>query len=133
MLRQRKRRARAASSERSEVEIQKDVLALLERHPAIAWVHRINVGGGCMKSGRWVNFAFEGCSDIIGQTRTGLFFACEVKRSGERCTPAQLDFLRDINQNNGVAIVASGTEKVTEVLNDMVRRVEDFADSDRNG
>lgn len=122
MSRSGKRRARAASNDPSETNIQKDVLAILERHPAIAWAHRINVGGGCMKSGRWVNFAFEGCSDIIGQTRTGLFFACEVKRPGERCTPTQLDFLRDVNQNNGIAMVASGTEKLTEVLNDMVRR-----------
>lgn len=122
MTRQRKRRGLPASSDPSETVIQTHVLAMLEVHPAIAWAKRINVGGGAMKSGRWVNFAFPGCSDIIGQTRTGLFFACEVKRPGECCTPAQIKFLRDVNQNKGIAIVASGTEKLTQVLNDMVRR-----------
>ena len=108
-------------SSQSETDIQRDVLALLKRHPAIAWAKRMNVGAGRNPGGRWVDFGFVGCSDIIGQTRTGLFFACEVKRPGERPSTVQMEFLKLVADNLGVAIVASDLEELGRQLNLVVR------------
>ena len=105
----------------SEVDIQRDVLALLKRHPAIAWAKRMNVGGVRKPGGRWIDFGFVGCSDIIGQTRTGLFFACEVKRPGEGPSTVQIEFLKLVAENLGVAIVACDLEELTKQLNSVLR------------
>lgn len=99
-----------------ETAIQRQILELLERHPAIAWAKRMNVGGAHLK-GRYVQFAFTGCSDIIGQLRDGRFFACEVKRPDERPSEAQMKFLRQVSDNGGVAIVATEIVTLTSLLN----------------
>jgi len=103
-------------NEASEAEIQKQILELLERHPTIAWAKRMNVGG-VYKSGRWIDFGFAGCADIIGQLRDGRFFACEVKRPGQDPSDEQLAFLYQVATNNGLAVVASDVFELTEILN----------------
>ena len=100
---------------RPEVDIQHDILKLLEIHPAIAWAKRMNVGRAKLK-GYWVSFAFKGCSDIIGQMSDGRFFACEVKRPGEKPTPEQQRFLDQVAVK-GVAFVATNTTDVLTLLN----------------
>ena len=107
--------------DQAEIEIQRTIMKLLARHPAIGWAKRMNVGGAYLK-GRWVEFAFAGCSDIIGQLRTGEFFACEVKRPGVQATVEQGEFIGKVNSFHGMAVIASSTEDVNNWLNAWVRR-----------
>ncbi len=100
---------------RPEVDIQHDILELLEMHPAIAWAKRMNVGRAKMGQ-RWVMFGFPGCSDIIGQMADGRFFACEVKKPGEKPTEAQQRFLDQVAVK-GVAMVATNVSDVLTLLN----------------
>ena len=107
--------------DQTEIEIQRSIIKLLKRHPAIGWARRMNVGG-TFRNGRWIEFAFAGCSDIIGQLRTGEFFACEVKRPGQVASEMQASFITDVNQNRGLAMVASSVEDVTGSLNKWVKQ-----------
>lgn len=91
----------------------------------VAWSCRIN-GGGSMVTGRGGRMRFmafyrlygfgkpahKGVADIIGQTTSGVFFAIEVKRPGEKATPEQAAFLDRVNANGGIGIVATRVEDV---------------------
>ena len=72
-------------------------------HHSIAWAYRMNSGGMYNPSGRFVKFAFKGCSDIIGQTIDGRFFAWETKRPDQKPTDNQHAFLEAVAEARGIA------------------------------
>lgn len=47
-----------------------------------------------------------GVSDVIGISKSGLWVACEVKTSGDRLSPDQIDFLNDVKKAGGLAYIA---------------------------
>lgn len=105
------------------VPLERDVLAaslkLLKLHPKIAWAERMNVGKFKVVDAhgeRWIRAAFKGCSDIIGQLRSGAFLAVETKRPGEHPTPEQQAFLEHVKRHGGVAFVARSIDDVTRAL-----------------
>jgi len=111
---------------RLEVDIQRDVLDALRKHPRVAWAYRMNSGTAWMritKSPQWpdglrpVKFGFKGCSDIIGQLRgSGALLACECKRYGEGLRPEQQNFLEVVKQAGGVGFVARCVDDVYREL-----------------
>lgn len=98
-----------------ESEIQKAILAYLKLHIKVAWVARMNTGAMEVE-GRYVKFAFRGCSDIIGQMKDGRFLAVEVKRPGKLPTAHQETFLRMVSTNGGLAFWADDVFDVEDHL-----------------
>lgn len=54
--------------------------------------------------------------DILGILPSGKFLAIEVKRKPNKPTPDQLEFIDNINRNNGLAFVAYSFTEVEEKL-----------------
>ena len=106
----------------TEAQVQSAVLALLKRHPAVAWAHRMNTGVAVVPETkttrrRFIRFAFKGCSDIIGQLRDGRFLAVECKRPvGGLVTDEQMAFIEVVNVAHGVAGVVRSVEDAQELL-----------------
>lgn len=105
--------------------IQDAVLRYLAYDPRVAWAHRFNTGAvkipqtdanGRSRGHRFVQFAFKGCSDILGQLVTGHFLAVEVKRPSTKPTPEQAAFLECVDRHGGLAVVARSVEDVTCAL-----------------
>lgn len=87
-----------------ERDVLRAVLQLLRAHPLVAWCSRINSGAAVDERGQFMRFhQIAGCSDIIGQMKTGHFLAIECKRPGERPTEPQMLFLRMVQQHGGCA------------------------------
>ena len=107
-----------------EADVLKAVLRFLHIHPAVAWCERMNVGAQEI-NGRYVKFGFAGCSDIIGQTKAGLFMAIECKGPRGKLTTYQMIFLKRVERAGGVAIVARDVRDVAQVLDGLLRRKPD--------
>lgn len=97
--------------------VQPAVLEYLQTHPDVAWCQRINVGGAFMPSGKWVEFAFTGCSDIIGQMIDGKFLAVECKGTKGRTRKNkktgiddQKEFLERVANNKGVSLLVRSVD-----------------------
>lgn len=65
---------------------------------------------------RAIKLGTPGASDIIACSPTGQFIAIEVKSEKGRLTDKQRDFLRLVEKNNGIAIVARSVEDVYPIL-----------------
>ena len=103
----------------SESQIQKSILQLLNSHPSVAWAHRMNTGAAKYKGKNkdyFVKFAFKGCSDIIGQMKTGHFLAIEVKREGGKATREQKVFIDNVKENGGLSCIAYSVDDVLSAL-----------------
>lgn len=117
-----KREPRPTSGPR-ESQVLDAVRAYLRMHPAVAWVARINRGGATDEKGHFVQFnTIAGCSDLIGQLKTGHFLACEVKRPGEKPTEPQMLFLRMVEQHGGCAGWADSVEAVQRMMREWADR-----------
>lgn len=101
-----------------ESEIQRTILDYLriKGHFPI----RINTQGVPMWQGKellgWRKGPMVGVADILGVTKSGQFFAIEVKRPGGKPTDSQLSFLKEISDHNGIAFVAYD-------LNDVINKL----------
>ncbi len=103
-----------------EHDIQGSILVYLAWDNRVAWAHRFNTGAhviaGTQKDGtptrRYVQYAFTGCADILGQLITGHFLAVEVKRRGGRVSPPQRAFLQQVRRAGGLALVARSIPEV---------------------
>lgn len=114
-----KKRKPGSGSYVRESAIQRTVLAYLRHHPGVAWAVRMNTGAfvipGEHKS-RFFRAAFKGCSDIIGQLKTGAFLAIECKRPGRKLTDEQGAFLATVNRHGGLGFVATSIEDCASAL-----------------
>ena len=112
-----------------ESEVQAAIHGALMKHPAIAWVARIN--SGAMRTeykGKrgfyWFNRMPRGLamSDLIGQKKTGQFFALEVKRlswnriSDER-EECQNAFLTLVRSTGGLGGFVRSVDEALYALN----------------
>ncbi|CAK0779086.1 hypothetical protein CCP4SC76_6750008 [Gammaproteobacteria bacterium] len=112
------------NNEVSEQDVQKAILQYLELCPQIAWAQRFNTGAQAMsytskvgaEKRRFVRFAFTGCSDILGQLKSGHLVAIECKRRGGKATDSQESFLRNVSDNNGLAIIATNVLEVAQAI-----------------
>jgi hypothetical protein len=95
-----------------ESDIQKQILDLLKLKRYVVFKHR-NVG--IMKpNGSYIPLAFgeKGISDIIGCSPEGVFTAIEVKQPGKKPSPDQVEFIKNVIRNKGVAFVATSLDDV---------------------
>lgn len=104
----------------SEKQIQKAVLEYLNYHPKIGWAERINVGAHVVvdkNSRRFIRYAFKGCSDVLGQLKSGRLLAVEVKSKNGKLTNHQRDFLKKVKEYGGVALVVRSVDELESQLN----------------
>ena len=87
---------------------------------------------GVCTPGSWVRGAPEGWSDLTGfiaghvPLRAGKILTIECKRGNEQLTPAQIEFLTDVREADGVAIEARiGWEETLDEILDAVGLVRD--------
>lgn len=117
---------RAAPTRRatvSEADVQRAIRQLLRVHPLVAWHGRVNRGAVTDSSGHYVQFNdIKGCSDLIGQLRTGHFLAIECKAPGRVPTEAQEEFLDAVACNGGLAFVADSVDVVERRLREWAGR-----------
>ena len=115
--------------EPNEAQILAWILRYLHIAPNVAWAHRFNVGAhaihevlpGGKQSRRYIEYAFPGCSDILGQMKDGRFLAIEVKSKNGRATDDQKAFLQNVRDNNGIAILA---RSVDDVVNELMKETD---------
>jgi len=99
----------------TEAEIQKVVLAYLERHKRVALVWRSNTGAVQIEN-RFVRFGKPGVPDILGCLKDGRFLAIEVKRGKNIATKTQAEFLEKVRRAGGVAGVVRCLQDVVKLL-----------------
>jgi hypothetical protein len=108
--------------EPTEAQILSSVLEYLAWNPRVAWVARVNNGAGTNPEGQYVNFnrlyKLPGATltDIIGQLKTGQFFALETKRHGVNPTSGQLAFLAAVSAAGGIAAVVCSVGDVRALI-----------------
>ena len=117
-----RRPCRLTSPEVPEAAILDAVLRYLSVDKRVAWAHRFNTGAQVIeevdargrKSRRFVRYAFPGCSDVLGQLRTGHFLAVETKTRVGRATAEQAAFLETVECAGGLAILARSVDDVRD-------------------
>jgi hypothetical protein len=117
---------RLTRPEPPEAAVQDAVLRFLALDKRVAWAHRFNTGAmripnppgpdGRSRGHRFVQFAFPGCSDVLGQLVSGHFLAVEVKRPSTKPTPDQAAFLALVAQHGGLAVVARSVDDIARAL-----------------
>ena len=98
---------------RSETQLVGACLLVLHLHKVFAWR---NNTGGFKKNGHFYRFGLVGSSDILGVLPEGRFLAVECKRPGNRPTPAQDDFLKQVREKGGLALVVYEAQELNEWL-----------------
>jgi len=102
-------------TQRSEANIQSDILIALSKAGAIVW--RNNTGALQDKTGRLVRYGLcKGSADIIGICPDGRFLAVEVKNSTGRATSDQVRFIEAVRSKGGRAGVARSVDDALKIL-----------------
>ena len=102
-----------------ERDVQVGVLAFLRKHPAVAFVGRLNSGSAMMQDGRPIRFHTlgRGAPDIIGAMRLHCaWLAIEIKRPGTKPTEDQLAWLEGVRHAGGCAGWTSSIEGAQAIL-----------------
>lgn len=89
-------------------------LCLLAILGIFAW--RNNTGALRNKAGRLIRYGLRGSSDIIGILPDGRFLAIECKTETGKASQAQIDFIKTINDNNGVGMIVRNTDELLAKL-----------------
>jgi hypothetical protein len=112
------KRDRAAPAGILERDVLRAGLQLLRVHPLVAWASRINSGAVENANGQFVRFnQIAGCSDIVGQMKTGHFLALEAKRPGQKPTEPQMLFLRMVEAHGGCSGWFDSVDALEAILN----------------
>ncbi len=116
----------AKKKKNAEAKIQRAILNMLSKHPAVAFVTRAN--SGVLKiNGRYVHMSKKGTADILGMlgggsTAPGMFFALEVKQPGKQPTEAQAEFMLQITNGGGMAFWSNNLDHVQGVFDALVKK-----------
>lgn len=101
-----------------EKHIENSILSFLKMNRILAWKNE-SVGVFDPKRGKYRlkrgAHRKVGVSDILGIFQ-GQFLAIEVKTQKGKATPAQAEFLEEVNQNGGIGFVARSIDEVKERL-----------------
>ncbi len=89
-----------------------EVLQALRTHNAVAWIRRQSTGTAKIQ-GRYIQFGWAGCSDLLGMLKNGRLLAVECKRpKGGKVSADQTHFLAMVNQFGGCAFIATSAKDV---------------------
>lgn len=113
-------RFNSASGNVLEKEVQKSILDYLSLNQIFHW--KVNNVGIKKENGSFIPTGLIGISDILGILPGGKFLAIEVKRPGGKPTPAQLEFIKNINDNGGLAFWTDSLDDVMEVIEKELKR-----------
>jgi hypothetical protein len=105
----------ARVNDRPEAAALVEVLKALRDHPGVGWVERQNSGVARI-GGRFVQFGWPGCPDVLGQLTDGRLLGVEVKAAKGRTSPEQVACLERINRAGGLAFVARDLRDVLHLL-----------------
>ena len=98
-----------------ESDIQKQILDYLRLKGCL--VFKVNNGGVYIKKlNRYMKSPQKGISDIVGETKKGLFLAIEVKKKYNKPSPEQLDFIEQVKARGGIGLVAYCLEDVMKII-----------------
>ena len=115
---------RVPSTEPSEAQILKAVMALLKHHPKVAKVWRQNSGTFQMQYGDKTRYVrantARGMADIMGILKNGKTLAIEVKSRIGKLHQHQVDFLNSIHDAGGVAFVARSVDDAKRYLDELI-------------
>lgn len=92
-----------------------EVRQTLRGHQMVAWCERMNTGAANI-GGRFVQFGWVGCPDVLGQLKDGRLLGVEVKAEKGRLRPEQTIFLKRIRASGGVAFMARDCRDVLREL-----------------
>jgi len=100
-----------------ESDIQREILQFLSLSgvPAL----RVNSGRAWVGSGRRIKFGDEGFPDLLAWPGRGITLAIEVKRPGERLSPAQAEWAVLLKCKGIHHMVARSVEEVVVRVNAM--------------
>lgn len=101
-------RFNSPSGKITESEVQTQIIDWLCLKQIFNW--RQNTMGVYMGNGKFRPPPATGVSDVLGILPSGRFLAIEVKRPGGKPTPAQLEFIDNINANGGLGFVADNLQ-----------------------
>jgi hypothetical protein len=89
-------------------------LRYLEKRGITAWN---NPTGSCrIAPDRWLHFGKKGSADILGLLPGGRFLAVECKAAHGRLSPEQRQFLADIRNQGGMAVMVRGWKELDQAL-----------------
>ncbi|MDR1318958.1 MAG: VRR-NUC domain-containing protein [Treponema sp.] len=77
---------------------------------------RNSVGSVQIRPGQWYRFGKIGSSDILGLLPGGRFLAVECKAQNGRLSPEQKQFLAEIRDLGGLAVVAKSWTDIDRAL-----------------
>lgn len=103
---------------RSENAVVNGILEYLQWKKIFAW-HNKNISTYDPRTKRFRRFGkyeMRGVSDILGILPDGRFLAIECKTGYNKASDVQKEFIKNINDNGGVAFVAYGIEDVNKKL-----------------
>jgi len=102
---------RLKKQELPEKDIQRDIMDYLAARRVFCW--KEHSGGLPMQGGEWMMpIGLKGKSDILGLLKGGRFLAIEVKRPSGKLSLYQEEFIKNINDNGGLAFVARSIDDV---------------------
>lgn len=77
------------------------------------FVWRNNTGSYKPDEKRFLRFGKKGSGDIIGMTRDGRFLSVEVKVGRDRVSKTQLEFMDEVIERGGLALVIHNFDDLT--------------------
>ena len=98
----------------AEKVIQRQILDYLAVRGYFHW--RNNTGGFTNSKGHYYRFGCVGSGDIFGFNGEGKFFSIEVKATGKKPTPAQVEFMSRVWETGNIAFYADSIESVQKHL-----------------
>lgn len=95
-----------------EQDIQKTIIEYLRLKHFVVFKHHST--GSTIRENKAVFFKHgdRGISDLIACSPKGQFVAIEVKKKGKKPSPEQVDFIRTVIKNGGLAFVACSIDDV---------------------
>lgn len=97
-----------------EQDLVRQILDYLNLKGHFAW--RNNTGAFKNSKDQFFRFGLKGSADILGISKDGKFIAVECKQPGKKPTFFQEQFLAQVNDRKGIAIVAFALEDVQVYL-----------------
>jgi len=108
---------------KSEKQIQKEILAYAKKHPKIAWIDRANSGKVKVKGG-FMQLHENGTPDLIGYSVDGKFIGIEIKdeanynKSDMGLRAAQIERIGHMISCGCYVGIACCVEHVDEIMQD---------------